>query len=180
MTSSCICQEQCIDSAALQEFRQLYPVPESSLGRRLVLGILWSCQHSGPSPSIPIPTFHCPGDRCPTVDISKALSKICFLPLPTAEPFWLAVALSPMIRSFQGEICFLSFLRAVLARASSKRIGRWSIRVRRPLMFQTNKARKDGSVQGYYPHHPNTEFAHRRRISRHRQCKRGERQASEP
>lgn len=110
MTSSCICQEQCVDSTALQQLRQLYPVSECSLGRRLVFGILCSCQRFGPSNSVPIPTFHCPGDRCPTVDMSKALSKICFLPVPAAEPFRLVAALSPMICCFQGQICFLSSL----------------------------------------------------------------------
>ncbi|KUM58117.1 hypothetical protein ACN42_g9048 [Penicillium freii] len=45
MASSCICQEQRVDSTALQQLRQFYPVPECSLGRRLVFGVLCSCQH---------------------------------------------------------------------------------------------------------------------------------------
>lgn len=99
------------------------------------------------STSIPIPlTFHCPGDRCPTVDISKALSKMCFLPA-LAEPFWLLAALSPMIRSFQDKRFFLSSL----THASAKQIWRWSIRVTQPLMSQINKDRKDGFAQVYYP-----------------------------
>lgn len=147
MTSSCICQEQCVDSTALQQLRQFYPVPECSLGRRLVFRVLCSYQHSGPSTSIPIPlTFHCPGDRCPTVDISKALSKMCFLSAP-AEPFWLVAALSSMIRSFQDKSCFLSSL----TRASANQIWRWSLRVTQPLMSQIIKDRKDGFAQAYYP-----------------------------
>lgn len=41
---------------------------------------------------VEILTFHCPGDRWPTVDMSKALSRICFL------PFWLvSVLMSPIV-----------------------------------------------------------------------------------
>lgn len=132
MTSSCICQEQCVDSTTLQQLRQLYPVSERSLGRRLIFGVLCSCQHSGPSTSILIPlTFHCPGDRCPTVDISKALSKMCFLPVP-AGPFWLVATLSPMICSFQDKV--LPF-----DPYSPKCEKDLAIRVTQPLMSQINK-----------------------------------------
>lgn len=178
MTSSCICQEQRVDSTALQQLRQLYPVSECSLGRRLIFGVLGSCQNSGQSTSILIPlTFHCPGDRCPTVDISKALSKMCFLAVP-AEPFWLVAALSPMMRSFQDKRCFLSSL----TRASAKQSWRWSIRVTQPLMSHPNQQRPEGRLcpSVLPPHHPTSEFVYRIRISRHQQCERGERQTSEP
>ena len=41
-------------------------------------------------------TFHCPGDRCPTVDISKALRSICFfgVPLTWLSPLVLVAAWS--------------------------------------------------------------------------------------
>lgn len=175
MTSSCICQEQCVDSTALQQLRQLYPVPECSLGRRLVFGVLWSCQRFGPSNSVPIPTFHCPGDRCPTVDMSKALSKICFLPVPAAEPFWLVAALSPMICSFQGQICFLS---------SSRKFKTDPAKVYKsdttPHVSTQQSSEGRLCLDVLPPHRANSEFAHRTRISRHRQFERGERQTSEP
>lgn len=177
MTSSCICQEQRVDSTALQQLRQLYPVPECSLGRRLVFGVLCSCQHSGPSTSIPIPlTFHCPGDKCPTVDISKALSKMCFLPA-LAEPFWLVAALSPMVRSFQDKkmLPFEPYLRKCETDLAMVYKSDTAPHV-------PNQQRPEGRLcpSVLPPHHPTSEFVYRIRISRHQQCERGERQTSEP
>jgi hypothetical protein len=44
-------------------------------------------------------TFHCPGDKCPTVDISKALRRICFFGLPFP-----ALLLSPLLAIFKANL----------------------------------------------------------------------------
>lgn len=85
-----ISQEKRIDTTALKQFGQLNPVFQAAFRGGFVCGILSlslisSVVINSMSDETDL-TFHCPGDKCPTVDMSKALSRICFLAVDV-EPF---------------------------------------------------------------------------------------------
>jgi hypothetical protein len=74
-------QEKCIDIPSFKQLRKIDPVVQLPLMRRPILRVLFAIsvvERSGISALQQ--TFHCPGDRCPTVHISKALRRIFFLP----------------------------------------------------------------------------------------------------
>jgi hypothetical protein len=78
-------QEEGVDAASLEELCQFDPVFQRALGGGFIFGIL-----SGMSVLLVVcgyvHTFHWPGDKCPTVDMSNALRRICFFSwlLPSA------------------------------------------------------------------------------------------------
>lgn len=86
-----VCKEERIDSSPLQQLREVDPVLQVPLRSRLVFWVLWrvsTCPllHAW-NPPVNMPhTFHCPGDKCPIVDISKALSSMCLVPSPDLLP----------------------------------------------------------------------------------------------
>lgn len=86
----CVGEEQSVDPSPLKKFGEFNPVIKPALGCRLVNWILFQCSvqwfksHSTCITGVYRRTFHCPGDRCPTVLISKALMRMCFLPFPSS------------------------------------------------------------------------------------------------
>lgn len=85
-----ISQEKRIDPTAFEQFGQLNPVFQVAFRGGFICGILSfslisSVVVNSMSDGTDL-TFHCPGDKCPTVDMSKALSRICFLAVDV-EPF---------------------------------------------------------------------------------------------
>jgi hypothetical protein len=82
-------QEERIDIPSFKQLRKIDPVVQPSLLRRPILRVLFAISVVERSEiSVLQQTFHCPGDRCPTVHISKALRRIFFLPGLSRGTLW--------------------------------------------------------------------------------------------